>query len=74
MKRVLFVCTGNICRSPMAEGLFRHIVRGRKGYEALSAGVGALNGQIPSEYSIRALAELGIDIADQRSRSLSADL
>jgi glycine hydroxymethyltransferase len=74
MKRVLFVCTGNICRSPMAEGLFRHITRGRKGYEALSAGVGAIDGQAPSEYSVRALAELGIDIAHQRSRPLSADL
>jgi RpiB/LacA/LacB family sugar-phosphate isomerase len=74
MKRVLFVCTGNVCRSPMAEGLFRHAVRGRRGFEALSAGVGAIEGQAPSEYAVRALSELGIDISHQRSRPLSAEL
>lgn len=74
MKRVLFVCTGNICRSPMAEGLFRHNVSGRGGFEALSAGVGATDGQRPSEYAVRALAELGIDISHQRSRSLTSEL
>ena len=74
MKTVLFVCTGNICRSPMAEGLFRNSMRGRKDYRVLSAGVGAVNGQVPSRYSILALQELGIDISNQRSRMLTADL
>ena len=74
MKRVLFVCTGNICRSPMAEGLFRHNVRGRSSFEVYSAGVGAMDGQPPSDYAVRALAELGIDISHQRSNSLSAEL
>ncbi len=74
MKRVLFVCTGNICRSPMAEGLFRHNVRGRSSYEVYSAGVGAMDGQPPSDYAVRALAELGIDISHQRSSSLTAEL
>ncbi len=74
MKTVLFVCTGNICRSPMAEGLFRHAVKGRGDYEVLSAGVGAVEGMPPSEHAVRALRELGIDIARQRSRMLSADL
>src|SRR5690349_14609977 len=74
MKTVLFVCTGNICRSPMAEGLFRHAVKGRGDYEVLSAGVGAVEGLPPSEHAVRALRELGIDISRQRSRMLSADL
>src|SRR5688572_18143104 len=74
MKTILFVCTGNICRSPMAEGLFRHAVKGRGDFEVLSAGVGAIDGMPPSEYAVRALRELGIDISHQRSRMLSADV
>ncbi|MEK7707329.1 MAG: low molecular weight protein arginine phosphatase, partial [Verrucomicrobiota bacterium] len=38
MKTILFVCTGNICRSPMAEGLFRNARAGRDDYRVLSAG------------------------------------
>src|SRR5688572_23238782 len=74
MKTVLFVCTGNICRSPMAEGLFRHATKGRNDFRVISAGVGAVDGLPPSEYAVRALKELGIDISKQRSRMLTADL
>ncbi len=74
MKTILFVCTGNICRSPMAEGLFRHAVKGRSDFRVLSAGVGAVEGLPPSEHAVRALQELGIDISRQRSRILAADL
>ena len=74
MKRILFVCTGNICRSPMAEGLFRHVIRGRKGFDVLSAGVGAVDGMAPSENAVRAMRSLGIDISEQRSRALSPEL
>jgi glycine hydroxymethyltransferase len=74
MKTVLFVCTGNICRSPMAEGLFRHATEGRPDCRVISAGVGALEGQAPSPHAVRALRELGIDISEQRSRMLTPDL
>jgi glycine hydroxymethyltransferase len=74
MKTILFVCTGNICRSPMAEGLFRHATKGRHEFRVLSAGVGAVDGLPPSEYAVRALRELGIDISKQRSRMLTADV
>ncbi|MGE4181338.1 MAG: ribose 5-phosphate isomerase B, partial [Limisphaerales bacterium] len=75
MKTILFVCTGNICRSPMAEGLFQHLT-GRMGdrYRALSAGVAALPGMPPSAHAIQALRELNIDISRQRSRPLSGHL
>src|SRR2546425_1617784 len=75
MKTILFVCTGNVCRSPMAEGLFRHAVRDRMGeYRVLSAGVGAIDGQSPSLHAARALREIGVDISRQRSRMLTADV
>lgn len=74
MKTVLFICTGNVCRSPMAEGIFRHAVKGRGNYRVLSAGLGAMEGQPPSVYAVQAVKELGIDISSQRSRMLTPEL
>ena len=74
MKTVLFVCTGNICRSPMAEGLFRHMASARGEFKVMSAGLGAMNGQAPSTYAVRGLKEIGIDISGQRSRMLTAQM
>jgi glycine hydroxymethyltransferase len=74
MKTVLFVCTGNVCRSPMAEGIFRHATKGRGDYRVFSAGLGAMDGQPPSAYAVEAVKELGIDISGQRSRMLTPEL
>ncbi|AND10636.1 MULTISPECIES: low molecular weight protein arginine phosphatase [Bacillus] len=60
MKRVLFVCTGNTCRSPMAEALLRH--HGGDRFEVQSAGVFAYPGSDASVYAKEALAEKGISI------------
>ena len=74
MKTVLFICTGNICRSPMAEGLFRHAVAGRGDYRVVSAGLGAVDGQPPSAHAVTAMREIGLDISQQRSHMLTASL
>ncbi len=74
MKTILFVCTGNICRSPMAEGLFRRMAKGRGDYKVMSAGLGAINGQAPSTYAVRGLKEIGIDITGLRSRMVTAQM
>ena len=74
MKTILFLCTGNVCRSPMAEGLFRHAVKGRGEFRILSAGIGAVNGEPPTHHSVQAMKEIGIDISAQRSRALTTDL
>ncbi len=74
MKTILFLCTGNVCRSPMAEGLFRHAVKGRGEFRVLSAGLGAIDGQPPTSHSVQAMREIGIDIVSQRSRALTSEL
>ena len=74
MKSVLFVCTGNICRSPIAEGLFRRLIGNRKDIEVLSAGVHAVRGQPPSLYAVQVCAEEGVDISDVRSQPLTSTL
>jgi glycine hydroxymethyltransferase len=74
MKTILFICTGNVCRSPMAEALFRQAVRGRGEFRVVSAGIGAMDGQPPTSHSTRAMRELGVDISTQRSRMLTAEL
>src|SRR6476646_3579178 len=74
MKTILFLCTGNVCRSPMAEGLFRHAVKGRGEFRVLSAGLGAIDGQPPTNHSVQAMREIGLDISRQRSNALTADM
>src|ERR1700679_3828163 len=74
MKTILFICTGNACRSPMAEALFRHATKGRGDFRVVSAGLGAIDGQPPTSHSLTAMKEIGIDISNQRSRALTAEL
>ena len=74
MKSVLFVCTGNICRSPIAEGLFRRLLGNRKEVEVASAGVHAVRGQPPSLYAVQVCEEQGVNISDLRSQPLTAEL
>ncbi len=66
MKRqVLFICTHNSARSQMAEGLLRHLAGDR--FEAFSAGTEAT---LVRPLAIKVMAELGIDISRQRSKTL----
>ncbi len=75
MKRILFVCLGNICRSPLAEGIARHLCNS-EGYDFLvdSAGTsGWHKGEPPCEHSIAVAAQFGIDISTLRARTVSPD-
>lgn len=77
MQSILFVCLGNICRSPLAEGIFRETVR-NAGLDAQfhidSAGTGSWHvGNPPDERSIEVAALNGVDISMQRSRQIRSD-
>jgi len=71
-KRVLFVCTGNTCRSPLAEGLLRNAVEGRGDVKVRSAGVSAMPGGPASRQTVEALKRRGISLDGFRSRMVDA--
>ena len=73
-KHVLFVCTGNTCRSPLAEGLFRKAVAQRGDFTVGSAGVAASRGDRPSRDTTAVLKKRGIQLEDFASRPVTAGL
>lgn len=70
--RILFVCTGNTCRSPMAQGLAQKYFP--EGTEILSAGLHALPGDKVSDNAVSALKEHGIDISGHTATRLHKEL
>lgn len=77
MKRVLFVCTGNICRSPTAEGVFRHLVE-EAGFgdmiESRSAGTHGYHiGEAPDPRTVAAAKRRGFDLSAQRAQKVRAE-
>jgi protein-tyrosine-phosphatase len=79
MKNLLFVCTGNTCRSSMAEALFRRMVKSSGAdrladLEVSSAGVSARGGDRASPNAIKAMEELGIDLSRHKTRQLTQDM
>jgi protein-tyrosine phosphatase len=74
MKKLIFVCTGNTCRSPMAEGLMKHLLGPDCGWEISSAGIHASNGCPASSGAVEALRMLGIDLSGHSSRRLTPEM
>jgi protein-tyrosine-phosphatase len=77
--RVLFVCTGNICRSPMAEGMARARIDERYPHRAgeiavSSAGIAGLDGERATVEAVGVMRERGVAITAHRARSVTAEL
>jgi protein-tyrosine-phosphatase len=76
MASILVLCTGNVCRSPIAEGMLRSLLALRFGADAprvASAGIAGWEGSGADPSSVAAAAELGIDISAHRARHVDVD-
>lgn len=73
---ILFVCSGNTCRSPLAEAIARRMfeVAGRNDVEVSSAGIQAWDGSSASDGSILVGLERGLDLSTHRSRMITPEL
>lgn len=71
---ILFVCTGNTCRSPMAEGIFKKIVADKdlKDINISSAGLFAMSGDEACENAVKAAERFGCDISAHRARRITS--
>ena len=76
MKKILFVCTGNSCRSVMAEGLLKKMLesRGVSDVRVLSAGTHAMNGVGPTPETIQVMSSRGIDVTSHRGQLITPEL
>lgn len=73
--KVLFVCTGNLCRSPMADGLMRHALeeRGCEEVEVISAGTWAYRGSPATPEAVETVRKRGVDLSEHRSQPIELD-
>lgn len=74
--RLLFVCTGNTCRSPLAEGIARRLLadRGAGDVEVGSAGTSTMDGAVASDGALLVALEHQLDLSAHRTRQLSREL
>ena len=71
---LVFICTGNVCRSPMAEGLLRSALSEYDEIQVESAGLGAVVGHPADDHALALMKELGEDISAHRARQIHPDM
>jgi len=83
-KMIVFICSGNTCRSPMAMGLYRKMLADRlripvaelekRGYRIISAGTSAIYNSPASSYAVEVMAQIGVDINDHLSQPVTLSI
>jgi protein-tyrosine-phosphatase len=77
-QNILFVCAANICRSPMAEGLLKNMVKNTgfapKSVSIRSAGIGNTHGSDASDQAIQVMHERGLDLSRHKARTINWDI
>lgn len=74
IRSVMFVCTGNICRSPMAEAIFEKMVPGEADIRVFSTGTHAKEGNLATENSAVVSKSAGLDLSNHRAKRLSGEM
>lgn len=76
IKSILIVCTGNSCRSVMAEGLLQKFLKSKncEDIKIISAGIGTMPGMMASPNTIEVMKQEGIDVSDHRAQLVTEDM
>ena len=74
--KILFICTGNSCRSPMAEGILKKMLKESKldNFEVFSAGTSSMNGVFASLFAVEVAEQRNVDLSQHRTRQLSKQI
>ena len=71
---ILFVCTGNTCRSPMAEGFLKYLLQNQTNINISSAGTSAILNEPANQSAITVMNEINIDISNYQSKPITLEL